>query len=97
MTISAISVLKVFLRPVCCWNLTWWNLKGLAEFANLTVYLQHKFFGSTGLSLSSKVRFLKGKKLLRTGLGLPLNAGSIKVMYSPSSQIPKVSLGVDKS
>ena len=26
-----------FSRPAFCWNLTWWNLKGLAELANLTV------------------------------------------------------------
>ena len=27
----------LFSRPACCGNLTWWNLKGLAELANLTV------------------------------------------------------------
>ena len=28
----------LFSRPACCGNLTWWNLKGLAELANLTVW-----------------------------------------------------------
>ena len=33
-----------FSRPACCGILTWWNLKGLAELANLTVFPKRLFF-----------------------------------------------------
>ena len=42
-------------RSACCRILTWWNLKGLAELANLTVYLSLAMFREILLSSLGKV------------------------------------------
>ena len=56
----------LFSRPACCGNLTWWNLKGLAELANLTVCPKTvKILAVKGLTLFLKIVFRNNVSLSR--------------------------------
>ena len=46
-----------FSRPAFCWNLTWWNLKGLAELANLTVSISDLNYLIWKIMICGAIRF----------------------------------------